>query len=120
MIEGRKSIMRVSIHDRDALRAVSPASLSAFTQSTSRKRLRLYRRHSTLHCVDTLPEIIVPETDRLRDYTSAVASLIKTFAEMSDQDELTVHLSPVTADREVICIRAGEGDDGSLRVCSIS
>ena len=106
--------MRVSIQDRDALLAVSPAALSAYARIAGWRLLELYREHSDVYIGDDLPEIIVPRTTRLGDYASAVAALVKTFARVADQDELTVYRSLITADRDVIRIRAAESDGGSL------
>ena len=106
--------MQVSIHDRDALLAISPAALSAYARIEGWHQHELYREHSAIYIGETLPEIVVPRTTRLGDYASAVAALIETFAQVAGQDELTVYRSLVTADRDVVRIRAAGGDDGSL------
>ncbi len=106
--------MQLTIHDREALRAISPAALSAYARIAGWSRHEPYREHSDIYIGDTLPEIVVPQTARLGDYASAVATLIETFAQVAGQDELTVYRSLVTADRDVIRIRAAESDDGSL------
>ena len=106
--------MQVSIRDRDALLAISPMALSAYARSAGWSLLETYREHSDIYIGNTLPEIIVPRTEHLGDYASAVAALIETFAEVADQDELTVYRSLITADRDVVRIRAEESDDGSL------
>ena len=43
-----------------------------------------------------------------------MATLIETFAGIAGQDELTAYRSLVTADRDVVRIRAAESDDGSV------
>ena len=106
--------MQVSIRDRDALLAISPAALSAYARIVGWSQHESYREHSDIYIGDTLPEIIVPRTARLGDYASAVAALIETFAEVAGQDELTVYRALVTADRDIVRIRAMESDDGSL------
>ena len=106
--------MQVSIHDRDALLAISPAALSAYARIAGWIQHESYREHSDVYIGDALPEIIVPRTTRLGDYASAVAALVETFAQVADQDALTVYRSLVTADRDVVRIRAAESDDGSL------
>lgn len=106
--------MQVSIRDRDSLLAISPAALSAYARAAGWSQHESYREHSDIYIGDTLPEIIVPRTARLGDYASAVAALIQTFAQVAGQDELTVYRSLVTADRDVVRIRAAESDDGSL------
>ena len=108
--------MQVSIHDRDALLAISPAALSAYARIEGWHQHEPYREHSDIYIGETLPEIVVPRTARLGDYASAVAALIETFAEVAGQDELVVYRSLVTSDRDVVRIRAAESDDGSLRL----
>lgn len=43
-----------------------------------------------------------------------MALLIETFAAVADQGELTVYRSLVTADRDVVRVRAAGSDDGSV------
>ena len=106
--------MKVSIHDRGALLAVSPVALSAYARVAGWSRQEQYRMHSDVYVGEARPEIIVPRTERLGDYASVVATLIETFANVAGQDELTVYRSLVTADRDVVRVRASESDDGSV------
>ena len=106
--------MEVNIRDRNALLAVSPAALSAYARASGWKRQDAYRVHSDVYVGEARPEIIVPRTERLGDYASAVAMLIDTFASVADEDELTVYRDLVTADRDVVRVRAAESDDGSV------
>lgn len=106
--------MRVSIQDRKALRAVSPWALSAYARAAGWSRDEPYRERSDVYIGEGLPEIIVPRTERLGDYASVVAALIETFAKVAERDELTVYRSLLTADRDVVSIRASESKDGSL------
>ena len=106
--------MKVSIRDRDALLAVSPAALSAYARDAGWRRQERYRVHSDVYVGETRPEIIVPRTECIGDYASAVADLIGTFAQVSGQDELTVYRSLVVADRDVVRVRAATSDDGSV------
>ena len=106
--------MKASIRDRDALRAVSPEALSAYARVAGWVRRERYRGNSDFYAGRDLPEIIIPRNQDLGDYATVVSTLIGTFAEVFDQDELTVYRDLVTADRDVIRVRiAGEGD-GSL------
>jgi len=111
--EGRH-MMRVSIRDPDALRAVSPTALSAYARAAGWRRHEPYRARSDVYVGEDRPEIIVPRTDRLGDYASVVAGLIDVFAQVVRQDELAVYRSLVTADRDVVHVRAGEDRDGSV------
>ncbi len=106
--------MRVSIHDLDALLAVSPAALSAYARAAGWSRQEPYRVHSDVYAGEERPEILVPRTERLGDYASVVAALIETFAKVAGQDELTVYRSLVTVDRDIVRVRATESDDGSV------
>ena len=106
--------MRVSIHDRDALLAVSPVALSAYARTAGWSRHERYRMHSDVYGGEELPEIIIPRTERLGDYASVVAALIDIFAKVAGRDELTVYRSLVTADRDVVRVQAGESEDGSV------
>ncbi len=106
--------MRISIQDRNALLAVSPSALSAYARTAGWASKEPYRRNSDMYTGDELPEIVVPRKVDLGDYASVVGALIETFARISRQDALTVYCSLVTADRDVIGIRATESDDGSL------
>lgn len=106
--------MRVSIHDRDALLAVSPVALSAYARAAGWSRHEPYRAHSDVYVGDELPEIIIPRTERIGDYASVVATLIRSFANVAGRDELTVYRSLVTTDRDVVRVYAGESVDGSI------
>ncbi len=106
--------MQVSIHDREALLAISPTALSAYARIAGWSQKESHREHSDVYIGDALPEIIVPRTTRLGDYASAVAALIETFAQVAREDTLTVYRSLVTADRDVIRVRAAGSGDGSL------
>ncbi len=106
--------MEISIRDRNALLAVSPAALSAYARASGWKRQDAYRVHSDVYVGEARPEIIVPRTERLGDYASVVAMLIDTFASVADEDALTVYRDLVTADRDIVRVRAAESDDGSV------
>ena len=106
--------MKVSIRDTDALRAVSPAALSAYARAAGWIPQERYRVHSDVYMGEARPEIIVPRTERLGDYASVVAALIETFAQVAGQDELTIYRSLVVADRDVVRVRVSESDDGSV------
>ena len=106
--------MEVSIRDREALKAVSPAVLAAYARSAGWERGEIYRVHSHVYAGHDRPEIIVPRTEHLGDYATVVSRLIEVFAQVADQDELTVYRSLVTGNRDVVRIRVADADDGSL------
>ena len=106
--------MKATIHDREALKAISPAALAAYARSAGWQRGEIYRVHSHVYAGQDRPEIIVPRTDHLGDYATVVSMLIKVFAQVAHQDELTIYRSLVTGDRDVVRIRVADSDDGSL------
>ena len=108
--------MKVSIYDRGALLAVSPAALAAYARAAGWSQQEPYRVHSDVYIGEARPEIIIPRTERLGDYASVVATLIDTFARVAGQDELAVYRFLVTADRDAVRIRAAESDDGSVKL----
>jgi len=81
--------MNVSIRDIGALLAVSPEALAAFARGNGWQQDGSYGEHSDIYVGDSLPEIIVPRTDRLGDYANVVRTLIQAFSKVSDQDELS-------------------------------
>ena len=83
--------MQATIHDREALKAISPAALAAYARSAGWQRGETYRLHSDIYAGRNRPEIIVPRTDHLGDYATVVSRLIEVFAQMADQDELTIY-----------------------------
>ena len=109
--------MKVSIRDRDALLAVSPAALSAYARTAGWSQQAPFQVHSEVYVGEGLPEIIVPHTEDLGDYANIVASLIDTFAAVADQDQTTVYRDLITADRDIVRVRAIDRDySGSLPV----
>ena len=109
--------MKVDIRDRDALRAISPDALSAYARAAGwSKTNERYGAHSDVYAAEGLPEIILPRTQRLGDYASVVAQLIEIFTKVSERDELALYYDLVNANRDVVRVRAGGSDDGSLTV----
>ena len=110
--------MKVSIRDREALIAVSPAALSAYARATGWIKVAPYGDHSDVYDAEGLPEIILPRTQRLGDYAQVVSQLIEIFARVAKTDDLALYRDLVTADRDVIRVRAG-GDEGAKGDVSI-
>ncbi len=107
--------MKAQIRDADALRAISPAALSAFARMEGWSKIEAYGPHADVYAADGLPEIILPRTDRLVDYASTVSRLIDVFSTITDRDELATYRDLVGADRDVVRVRAsGADDDGSV------
>ena len=107
--------MRVSIRDEGALRGVSPSALSAYARAAGWKKQEPYGDHSDIYVRRGAPEIVIPRTDRLGDYADVVSRLIEIFAEAAETDTLSLYRDLVTADRDVVRVRAApEGADGSV------
>jgi hypothetical protein len=103
--------MRAQILDAKALRAISPAALAAFARGEGWSKTEVYGAHADVYAGDARPEIILPRTDRLADYASVVSRLIGVFAKVIERDELEAYQDLVTADRDVVRVRASGGDD---------
>ena len=106
--------MKVAIHDAEALRAISPAALSAWAHTAGWQRKGAYRKHSDIYEAPGKPEIVLPRTPRLGDYATVVSDIIRIFAADAGRDELSLYRDLVTADRDVVRVRAVESEDGSL------
>lgn len=108
--------MRVDIRDREALIGVSPAALSAYARASGWIKAERYGDHSDVYASAELPEIILPRHQRLADYASVVRQLIEVFARAADTDELVLYRDLVTADRDVLRVRAPDSEAGSVSV----
>ena len=104
--------MKVSIRDREALSAVSPVALAAYARGAGWIKGKPYGDHSDVYDAEGLPEIILPRIQRLGDYAHVVSQLIEIFARVAEVDELALYRDLVTADRDVIRVRAG-GNEGA-------
>lgn len=109
--------MKVSIQDKEALLAISPAALSAYARTAGWAKVDTYGEHSDVFTGEGLPEIILPRTAHLGDYARVVSMVIEIFAKVADVDELTLYRDLVMADRDVVRVRAVDSDDsGSVAV----
>ena len=108
--------MRATVRDTEALKAVSPAALSAYARAAGWSKVETYGDHSDIYSARERPEIILPRTERLGDYTDVVSRLIEIFSDAAETDELSLYRDLMTADRDVIRVRASENDDGAVAV----
>ena len=108
--------MRATIRDTEALKAVSPIALSAYARAAGWSKVETYGDHSDVYSARERPEIILPRTERLGDYADVVSRLIDIFANAAETDELSLYRDLVTADRDVIRVRAAENSDGAVAV----
>ena len=98
--------MKIEIRDKDALVAVSPAALSAYARTLGWRRDEPWQDVADVYVGDGLPEILVPITSAIGDFASAVAALIDTFSDVTGQDQLSVFRDVITADRDIIRVKA--------------
>ena len=108
--------MRAIIRDTEALKAVSPAALSAYARTAGWSKAEAYGDHSDVYVAQGRPEIILPRTEHLGDYADIVSRLVEIFANAVETDELSLYRDLVTADRDVIRVRAVENSDGAVAV----
>ena len=108
--------MRATIRDTEALKAVSPAALSAYARAAGWSKAETYGDHSDVYVAHGRPEIILPRTERLGDYADVVSRLVDIFASAVETDELSLYRDLVTADRDVIRVRTTENGDGAVGV----
>ncbi len=106
--------MIANIRDRKALSEISPGALSAYARSFGWTKTGTYGDHSDVYTAEGLPEILLPRHQSLGDYASVVSRLLEIFAKAAELDELALYRDLVTADRDVIRVRASEGEDGSV------
>lgn len=108
--------MRAIIQDTEALKAVSPAALAAYARAAGWSKTETYGDHSDVYVARGRPEIILPRIQRLGDYANVVSRLVEIFADAAETDELSLYRDLVTADRDVVRVRAGEESDGTIAV----
>ena len=98
--------MSLRVYSADSLRAISPASLSAYARLRGWEKAEPYGAHSDVYVAPDLPEVILPRTQRLADYADVAARLIRIFAETADMDESELLRELTIADRDAIRVRA--------------
>ena len=106
--------MSVDLRDHSTLVAVSPAALAAYARSAGWRKTESYGEHSDVYTADGKPEVILPRTGRLGDYSRVVSQLVGIFARVAEREELALYRELATADRDVVRVRATESDDGSV------
>ena len=111
--------MNAIISDPNALRAVTPTALSAYARAAGWGKAEPYGDYSDVYAGPSLPEIIIPRTQRLGDYALVVAQLIGVFARVAEVSETTIYHDLIITDRDVIRARApDDAGDGSIDLSS--
>lgn len=108
--------MKVDITDRDALMDVSPSALAAYARAAGWVATEPYGDFSHVYTSEEHPEIVIPQTQRIADYAQVVHSLIGAFSTVSDLDQMAIYRQLVTADRDVVRVRAAGSEDGHVSV----
>ena len=108
--------MKAKILDSESLRAISPAALSAFARTEGWTKVEDFGEFSDVYTAENGPEIIIPRTSTIGDYAEVVSELIRIFSDLASTDELALYRDLVTADRDVIRVRATESEDGSVPI----
>ena len=108
--------MKVYIQDEEALTSVTPEALSAYALTEGWIKAEPYGDNSDVYVKDGGPEIILPRTQRIGDYASVMSQLIEIFARNAEVDELSLYRDLVTADRDVVRVRADVGSTGEVPV----
>lgn len=106
--------MRAVIRDQEALMAVSPSAIAAYARASGWTKAEPFGDHSDVYARRGSPEIILPRHQRLGDYASVVQRLIQVFAEVADTTQIALYRDLATADRDVVRVRAPDGDNGSV------
>ena len=111
--------MNTIISDPNTLRAVTPTALSTYARTAGWAKAEPYGDYSDVYAGPSLPEIIIPRTQRLGDYALVVAQLIGIFARTSEVSETAIYHDLIIADRDVIRARAPDAaGDGSIDLIS--
>lgn len=98
--------MSLRVHEAEALRAISPASFSAYARCNGWEKAERYGEHSDVYAAAGLPEVVLPRTSRLADYADVASRLVQIFAQEAEVDELSLLRELTTADRDAIRVRA--------------
>ena len=113
--------MSLRVQEADALRAISPASFSAYARVNGWEKAERYGEYSDVYAASGLPEVVLPRTRRLADYADVASRLVQIFAQEAGVDELALLRELATADRDAIRVRASSDqtvavDDGLVLI----
>ena len=115
-VQEREFVMTTMLFEEASLRLISPAAVSGYVRSLNWVKDRPYRDVSDVYVGEGLPEIIVPRTQRIGDYSFVMRRLIESFSVVTEMDPQVVYHDLVNADRDVIRVRVPDVDDDSLVV----
>ena len=84
--------------------------MSAYARTAGWTKVDTYREYSDIYTGEGLPEVVLPRTKSLQDYTAVVAELVGIFARVAEVDEYTLYRDLVTSDRDVVRVRVADGN----------
>ena len=109
--------MKVRILDSRALSEISPAALAGYVRSAGWIKSGPFGKHADVYVGSDRPELILPRTDQLSDYASALSRLIDILGEFTNKDEVWIYRELIGADQDVIRVRSiAAADDGSVPI----
>lgn len=109
--------MKVLILDANALRAVSPAALSAYIRAEGWEHTEAYGDTSDVYTRHDAPELVLPRTSEIADYPAVVSNILRRLAVVEDRTELQIYRDLSVADCDVVRSRAPFSEkDGSVLV----
>jgi hypothetical protein len=109
--------MNAIIVDPETLGSVTPSAMISYATTEGWTRIERYGEHSDVYARVGGPELIIPGTAQLGDYSQVVAEVLNELARFEGRTELQVFKDLVGSDRDVIRVRAPEADgDGSVQV----
>lgn len=109
--------MKARILDVQALRSVSPDALTAYVVSEGWQKQEVFGGHSDVYYSNDRPEIILPRSSSLADYPQVVSDLLRRISDVVQLSELALYRDIVTANRDVIRVRAkAHADDGTVLI----
>lgn len=107
--------MKTVITDKSALKAITPAALATFAKSQGWLKREAYGEYANVFAGEDRPEILVPNTDNIADYSSAVARLITIFSDFTHTAQTSLYRDLMASDHDVVRVRAiVKSDDGSI------
>ena len=102
-------------NDEYPLESISPIALAFYARSEGWAKSGSYGLYSDIYSGEGKPEILLPRTSVIDDYSIAVSDLISVFTRTLDRDERAVYRDLTLADRDVIRVRLPDSDPNSLQ-----
>ena len=92
--------------DSGSLALVSPMAIASYARSEGWVKWGRYGDFSDVYVSDGKPELVVPRTDSIDDYTMVVRQLVSVLGTALERDEVSVYRDLSVADRDVVRVRA--------------